>query len=258
MNSKYENRAPSMQTMADVFEGKWESQLPGVASGAAKKFADKRVEWALEQIGGVDNKTVLELGPFEGFHSYRFHENGAKAVLAIESNRENFLKSLVVKEMFQLHSVKFTVGDAQSYLRQRAFERFDVGWASGILYHLQEPVQFLDNLLSSSDAVYVWTHYFSDDISTLTNGQEAHFVQTHNRFSEWNGKQIQLHARSYLIPEYSEREVGVWQGGIEDLTFWMKKSDILHIVENSGFSNVVCGPDSAVNGLPCFDFIAVR
>lgn len=258
MISKYENRVPSMQTMADVFEGKWESQLPEVESGSTNKFGDKRVDWALEQLGGVAGKTVLELGPFEGFHSYRFHKSGAKAVLSIESNRENFLKCLVVKEMFQLDSVKLAVGDAQSYLSQRLSERFDIGWAAGILYHLQEPVQFLTNLLSACDAVYVWTHYFDFDILKLSNGQESHFVPSENRRTDWNGRQIDLYARSYLIEDYGLKDSGVWQGGIEDLTFWMKKSDILHIVANSGFSTIACGPDSAVNGLPCFDFTAFR
>lgn len=244
--------------MADVFQGKWESALPGVESGFSEKFGDSRVDWALAQLGSIEGKTVLEIGPFEGFHSYRFHKNGAKEVVSIESSRENFLKCLVVKEMYSLDSVNFRIGDAQTYLSQFHDDRFDIGWAAGVLYHLQEPVEFLTNLLASSEAVYVWTHYFDDKISSLTNGQESHFVQGKNKQVGWNAHQFELHARTYLIQNYAETDVGVWQGGIQDLTFWLKKSDILQIVAQSGFSNIVCGPDSEINGLPCFDFIAVR
>jgi hypothetical protein len=245
--------------MADTFGGKWESRLPGVESGSTDKFSDQRVHWALDKIGGVTNKSVLEIGPFEGFHSFAFHKGEALSVLSIESNRDNFLKCLVVKEMYDLNSVKFVVGDAQAYLKDaNNSSRFDVAWASGVLYHLQEPVDFLERLLDACDAVYIWTHFFSNEINLIRNGQEKHFVPSADHLVNSNGHQIRLHARSYLIPEYDSSDAGLWQGGIKDLTYWMEKQDILRTVKDKGFEISALGKDSEVNGLPCFDFVAVR
>src|SRR5688500_14163804 len=75
----YIHTAPSPQTAADIFKGEWSSRLPvaGLESGGAELFNDERVKWGVEQIGGVEGKTVLDLGPLEGGHSAMFERLGA-------------------------------------------------------------------------------------------------------------------------------------------------------------------------------------
>jgi hypothetical protein len=49
-------------------------------------FEDPQTSWAIERIGGVQGKTVLELGPLEGWHSCILENAGVRSVVAIEGN----------------------------------------------------------------------------------------------------------------------------------------------------------------------------
>ena len=66
----------------------------------------------LAEIGGVTEKTILELGPLEGGHSYMLDRAGAAQVVAIEGNARAYLKCLIVKELLGLPRVQFLCGDS--------------------------------------------------------------------------------------------------------------------------------------------------
>src|ERR1700687_1688382 len=105
----YERRAPTAQNIADLFAGNWKALLPrGITSGAAPMFEDSRPAWAAAGIpGGFHGKTVLELGPFEAYQTYRLLHEGARRVVSVEANSVNFLKCLCVKEMYNLGAAHF-------------------------------------------------------------------------------------------------------------------------------------------------------
>jgi hypothetical protein len=77
-------------------------------------------------IGGLNEKTILELGPFEGYDAYTFDRLGAAFVLSIESNVTNFLKCLIIKNIFGLRTT-FLLGDFIQFL-EKSSARFDVCW----------------------------------------------------------------------------------------------------------------------------------
>ena len=64
---QYVQGAPDDQKALDIFAGEWSSAMPpeyaGLAAGAAALFEDPRLQWGIEQLGGVDGASVLELGP---------------------------------------------------------------------------------------------------------------------------------------------------------------------------------------------------
>ena len=63
---QYVREAPSAQQTVDVFAGEWSSSLPerlAVQSGGANLFADRRITWLIDQLGGVNGTRVIELGP---------------------------------------------------------------------------------------------------------------------------------------------------------------------------------------------------
>lgn len=109
----FEDKSPSDQNLADLFEGMWESRLPNLDSGSANKFGDPRLEWALGYLGGVQNKSILEIGPFEGFHTVMLERAGASSITSVESGKDNILKCLIVKELSGLTKTRFLLGDAQ-------------------------------------------------------------------------------------------------------------------------------------------------
>src|SRR6187402_1626923 len=82
----YVHAAPSPQLALDLFKGDWWSAVPGLQAGSTPLFDDSRIRWAVEHLGGVTGRRILELGPLEGGHTYMLERAGAASVVAIEAN----------------------------------------------------------------------------------------------------------------------------------------------------------------------------
>jgi hypothetical protein len=158
VTSEYVKAAPSPQHALDLFAGEWSSYLPGefghFRAGPLPLFHDDRLTWAIERLGGVERLSVLELGPLEGAHTWMLEQRGVGSVLAIEANRHAYLRCLVLKEM---------LGDFVEYLREHEDRRFDFAVASGVLYHLPDPVDLLARLARAAPRLYLWTHYYDEE-----------------------------------------------------------------------------------------------
>jgi hypothetical protein len=144
---QYELRYPADQNIVDLFDGEWSSAFPqesglNARPGTAALFADSRVDWAIQVFGGIRNREILELGPLEGGHTYMFHQHGVKSSISIEANTRAFLKCLCVKELFGLHAAQFRLGDFISFM-ERSDKKYDVTFASGVLYHMEDPLRGL-------------------------------------------------------------------------------------------------------------------
>ena len=155
---------PSPANAVDVFADGWASNLPeinGVAlkAGSAKLFDDERIRWANEGVGGFHGMKVLELGPLEGGHSYMLQEMGADSILAIEANSRQFLKCLIVKELYRLDKCEFLLGDFVKYM-ESAPEKFDFCLASGVLYHMEKPIELISLISRITDRTLIWTQYY--------------------------------------------------------------------------------------------------
>jgi SAM-dependent methyltransferase len=164
----YITKAPSVQNILDIFNGEWSSSLPSslglnTTPGFAALFEDARIDWAEQIFMGFTNKNCLELGPLEAGHSYMLQKKGAAQITAIESNSRAFLKSLCIKEALGLHKVALMYGDFRAFF-QESNELFDVIIASGVLYHMTDPLQLIKQMSLASDKLYIWTHYYDPEI----------------------------------------------------------------------------------------------
>src|ERR1700751_1079452 len=86
---------------------------------------------------------------------------GCASVISIEGNPRAFLKCLVLKEVVGLSRSRFLCGDFVEYLRGCS-ARADVVVASGVLYHMMNPVELLYLISRVSDCVFLWTHYYDE------------------------------------------------------------------------------------------------
>jgi SAM-dependent methyltransferase len=223
-------------------------------------FDDTRPAWAAGVIpGGFEGKDVLELGPFEGYQTYGIARAGARRILAVEANSINFLKCLCVKELYGLDRAHFLLGDIAAYVGTCP-ERFDVVWASGVLYHLQNPMHFIECVAGLAPYAYVWTHYFdASAMAALDDVQARHFVPNADVVRRYGERDVVLHARSYLIPDYADNVPAYWEGGLDELTYWLEKDDIVWLFERAGMTiERIEFDDTSINGLPAFAFVARR
>ena len=229
----YAHVAPSSQLAVDIFEGEWSGALPpevGATAGAMYLYADPRINFFIERAGGVDGRSVLELGPLEAGHTYMLEQAGAH-VTAIEANSHAFLKCLIVKELVPLTRARFLFGDFLPYL-ETTTERVDLLVASGVLYHAPDPVRLLRAMARVSDSIGLWTHHF--DAATMASNQYFDRLFDPPFTVEAAGRQCTMHRRNYL----ESLEFAGFCGGPEDSAVWMELDDILAVLGEAGFDDV--------------------
>jgi hypothetical protein len=221
-------------------------------AGTALLFDDARVKWAIERLGGVTAKRVLELGPLEGGHTYMLDRAGAADILAIEANTRAYLKCLVIKELMGIPAARFVCGDFTAFFREPG-RRFDVAFASGVLYHMVQPVELLAQLANVSDAIFLWTHYYDE---ALLAKSEA----TVRRVSVGTASSHAGFAHRLYRHEYGEAlESKGFCGGSRPYSHWLTREDITGALRHFGLANVETSfeqPDH-VNG-PAFCVLARR
>jgi len=252
----YVKTAPDPQSVIDIFADEWSSKMPensGLISkpGSAALFSDARITWLSDQIGGFEGKNILEMGPLEAGHTYMLCKGGAKAVTAIESNSRSYLKCLCIKELFALDQAKFLYGDALAYAH-KSTERFDLCVASGILYHMIQPIEFLQKLTERSNTMFVWTHYF-DEEALKKNNLSRQFEAP---------SEISVGGKKYCVAKRNYMEALGWAGfcgGGNTWANWLTRDSLFRAVEDCGFAVSSVGFDHAghPNG-PSLAFIAKR
>jgi SAM-dependent methyltransferase len=219
----YEESLPSNQTAVDIFRGEWTSQLPnGLRSGSIPLFADERIAWLGRKMS-VKGANVLELGPLEGGHSYMLEHLGANRVVSVEANRRAFLRCLVVKEILGLRGVEFLCGDFVKYVRETE-ESFDLCIASGVLYHMPDPVELLRLVARVSDRLYLWTHYYDAERIRANPRVAAHFPSA-------EGPPFRF--------EYGAvRETQTFCGSGGRFSYWLDRPTIVSLLNDLGFDQL--------------------
>jgi len=228
-NSQFVDAAPSNQNVLDIYANEWSSNVPGFTSlpGHAGLFEDSRIAW-MDQVFQVRGSSVLELGPLEGAHSYMMNKMDARSITAVEANKRAFLKCLCIKEIFELANVQFLLGDFNKYLDVNK-RRYDIIVASGVLYHMKEPIEVLARLVAASDRIFVWTHFYDEKI--VPARVDAKLFSALSPIYH-DGKCYYGASRAY--PESAIEWAG-FSGGATSHTTWLTLTSILDFFASAGF-----------------------
>jgi len=254
---EYVDTFPSPQNALDIFKDEWLSKLPPIASeltaGTIPLFQDPKIAWAEQQLGGFNGCKILELGPLEGGHTYMLESMGAESILAIEANSRAYLKCLITKEILGLQRARIMLGDFVTYLKNTQ-DSYDVCIASGVLYHMQNPVELMDLISQKSAKAMIWTHYYDHAlIKNNPNLREDKFSGSVTK--DYQGFEHVLYRQNYQESLNSAQ----FAGGHETFSLWMTRADILTGLENFGFRqiNIEFEEPHHPNG-PCFCLAASR
>lgn len=238
--------APSPQTEIDIFSGHWLYELPveNTVSGVAKDFFSQHpTVWMAEQaFGPITDMTCLELGPFEGEVSYSLHNAGAK-VTSIEARRRNFLKCLVVKNLLDMSRVRYMLGDFIRYLEQPG-PRFDLCMATGVLYHMPEPLRLIELLAERCDRIVIGTAYVAPQIFDLESIPDSsglpkvawNFPDKTGELFEYKGLTVRQYRQVYAFDPEIHWTHGA--GGHEMHSQMLGVEDIMKAVDHFGFRTV--------------------
>ncbi|MDB9512757.1 class I SAM-dependent methyltransferase [Kamptonema animale CS-326] len=255
----YVKSAPSVQNALDIFQGEWASKLPGnlslLSAGQSGLFEDARITWAIEQLGGVAGQTILELGPLEAGHTYMLEQLGAASITAVEASTRAYLKCLIVKEVVVLRNAHFLCGDCVEYLRSNP-AKFDTAFASGILYHMTNPAELIGLIAKVSDRVFIWTHYYDEDIIRSNTYLSQRFPE--KTAAEYQGFKHTLHRQEYAEYKGEVKATG-FCGGSSRFSNWMTREDIISCLNYFGLSDIRINFDQphTPHG-PCFALVAMR
>src|SRR3984893_3174238 len=88
-------------------------------------------------------KTVLDIGCNSGFYSFAAKLRGATSVLGVDYFQHCVDQATLMREILQV-DVEFRQGDGEA-LRQ-GMGPFDIVINTGVIYHLQNPMQVLSNM----------------------------------------------------------------------------------------------------------------
>ena len=253
---QYNMLAPTVQNALDIFKGEWSSRLPGamadLRAGSLPLFENTLMNWFVEQVGGVEGRSVLDLGPLEGGNTYIVELLGAKSVLGIEANSLAYLKCLVVKEVLGLTRSRFLHGDFVEFLRGNR-DRFDACITSGVLYHMTNPVELIALVAKASDRVFLWTQYYAAP-GPMNSASEMGV--SHKAEEEYGGFRHTLYHINY------DRKSMQWNGfcgGGRPFRRVMSRQDILDCLMHFGLSQITIGwEDPKHRNGPAFALAAIR
>lgn len=255
LKAEYITTSPCAQNALDIFKGEWNAQLPpplqDLKAGNSPVFEDPRIAWLGEQLAHPETLRVLECGPHEGGQTYMLEKLGVASILSIEANTHAFLRCLVLKELLGLKNSQFMLGDFVSYLRSS--DRYDLVIASGVLYHLVNPVEAIALMSKVTDQLYVWSHYYEEKTT------EAHPLLAHHfrdrSPAEYEGFKHSLHRQHY------QTRLGNagFNGGSRHYSHWLSREDLIGALKFFGFNNIAIQIDHADNSAgPNISLLAKR
>lgn len=230
---RYVSSMPSLQNAVDAIPG-WSTSFPpefGVVAGALATYQDPRIDWAIQCYGSLEGRTVLELGPLEGGHTSMLERAGA-TVDAIEANQLAFMRCLVTKEIVGLSRSRFWLGDFLKWL-ENAEKPYDLIVASGVLYHMTDPLRLIELIAKRASAVYIWTHVVSEDDMPPTDPRRIVFSPEIER-NDFHGVTVRTYRRTYLQAEADP----AFCGGMRDEHRWIGKNDLFDALKAVGFEDI--------------------
>jgi hypothetical protein len=162
---------PSPQNQIDIFDWHYKLPLKDVNSGSWDEFFHKphwidRCEHFFGELKGLRS---LEIGPNEGEVTYHLFNHGIRDLTSIEARSANFLKCLIVNNIFRMESVRLMCGDALLHLKENIYE---MCYCAGVFYHAKDPLDFLQSLSKGCKRMVMVTHYYHEQCKAYDKRNE--------------------------------------------------------------------------------------
>ena len=186
--------------------------------------------------GKLAGLRVADLGSLEGGFSLALAQRNMD-VTGIEARRKNLEKAQLIKKHFGLPRLEFVLDDVKNFSREK-YGMFDVVLALGILYHLDAPASWLDQISKATKNVLVIeSHYAPQDDEGVGRLDERLRNLGPLKQEEHHGEIYE--GRWYF--EYGsehDRENQLWASYSNRSSFWLTKESLLRATRNAGFDLV--------------------
>lgn len=205
----------SVEEIARGFEelGPWVSSFnfDGATFGGELSYmTDRRVPQFFDAFPEV--QTILELGCLEGGLTIRLAERPGVRVTAVDSRAENLDRARLVCRIAGVERVTLEQADLESK-PLADFGPHDAVFCSGLLYHLSQPWELLDQFRHVSPRLFLWTHYaYGKEVRDKHGGYPGFF--------------------------YCEKGVKDPRSGMTPRSFFMRLPDIVERLRRNGYDRI--------------------
>lgn len=186
------------------------------------KFSKQLLRLAFPE--GVAGKRIVDLGCLEGGYAVSFAREGMQA-LGIEIRESNLANCQKVKQGTELPNLEFVCDDVRNLGN---YGQFDAIFCCGILYHLNEPRKFLEQMSRSCERVLIVDTHVAAEKPNRTF-KVSKITQNEGMTGRWY----------YEIPDDNARHNEKWSSWDNPTSFWPMKRDLVEVLRWSGFSMVL-------------------
>jgi 2-polyprenyl-3-methyl-5-hydroxy-6-metoxy-1,4-benzoquinol methylase len=165
----------------------------------------------------LENKTVLELGPFEGQVSLMIMNQRPKKVVAIEARPFNYAKVSVIRSLYNWENYELVLGDMHLF-PQLTDDKFDTIFCAGVLYHSDKPWWLLQTCMQHCDTIVLCGHVAAENNNKSTETREVALEIGPCRFE--------------VRKEYG------WDDGLSGVgreSLWFREKDLIRYLDHYGF-----------------------
>lgn len=168
---------------------------------------------------GVDfkDKTVLELGPFEGHDTVMLMDQKPRKVIGIEARPLNYAKISVTRSLYNWSNYELILGDMHLF-PQLIQEKLDIIFCSGVFYHTDKPWWLLESCMQHSDTIVLCGHISSE----------------HSRPNR-QFREVTLESGTYSFEIYPEYGWNDNLSGVTSDSLWFTEKDLVHFLGYHGF-----------------------
>ncbi len=182
---------------------------------APQTIPDRRAN-IMNEVFGLSNRSVLEIGCFEGVHTTSLCMKGAE-VKAIDSRLENVVKTIVRTHFYGFKPDVFTCNIEN--MNEQTIEQLKSDFVHhvGVLYHLKNPVQHLRDLAQIAKTGLLLDTHIAEE--SKLNGEYSVDGKTY---------------RYFRANEFGHKDVF---SGMYDHSKWLLIDDIKNLLIESGFKS---------------------
>ena len=199
---------------------------------------------------------IADLGCLEGGFSLALAQQGAQ-VVGIEARSINLEKCMLLKEQFDLPNLEFRLGDVKQFTVEE-FGEFDVVLALGILYHLDQPAQWLRQIaLATRRLLVIDTHFAPEDDAALARIDSR--IASLSPIEKVEGDVWPYEGRWFFeFPEGTDPEAQLWASYSNYRSFWLTKESLLLATWHAGFALVFEQHDYSVGSFKHLNYTFPR
>lgn len=213
---------------------------------------DGRPRFCADTFSDFKNFKIIELGPSNGYNTLGIELEGAHDIVSIEANTSAFLRCLILKNAMGLRA-KFLLGDFLKYLNQPGMSA-DLIYASGVLYHLHDPVEFLMRCGQVAPHLFLWSFYYDAEKVQAHPHERERFAADVNERRSAGDATFTYHRRFYQAELAADPK---YQGGLEDYANWLDLLELRKAIGLAGYE-IIKVIDDEYMGMPAINIFAER